>query len=119
MTEGPVIPQAEKGAASFTAEDRAILSTIEDYLEAGLALRNWWKDDGLRGRHQQTFDLERSFNRASSSYGFFSKARVQGRTVAIMGNVQDMLFDRAKTPPQFIEEDTEWTRRQLREFVLR
>jgi hypothetical protein len=119
MTEAPVIPQAEKGAASFTAEDRAILSTVEDYLEAGLALRNWWKDDGIRGRHEQAFDLERSFNRASSSYGFFSKARVQGRTVAIMGNVQDMLFDRAKTPPQLIEAGTEWTRRQLREFVLR
>ena len=118
MTKASAIQECPGSANPLTGEDRAILDTVEQYLAAGLALKNWWKDAGLRGQHEQTFALERSFNRATNSYGFFSQARVQDRTVAIMGNVQDMLFDRAKIPPQLVKQDTEWTRQQLREFVL-
>jgi len=113
------IQPGSKNANALTREDRAILETVEQYLAAGLALKNWWKDAGLRGQKERTFTLERSFNRATSSYGFFSQAQVQDRTVAIMGNVQDMLFDRAKIPSHLARQDTEWTRQQLREFVLR
>ncbi|MGD0568475.1 MAG: hypothetical protein ABSA78_08715 [Candidatus Sulfotelmatobacter sp.] len=119
VTQASAIQPDPKSASSLTGEDRAILDTVEQYLAAGLALKNWWKDAGLRGQKEQTFTLERSFNRATNSYGFFSQAQVQDRTVAIMGNVQDMLFDRAKRPPHMVKQDTEWTRRQLREFVLR
>src|ERR1700719_1849803 len=119
VTQASAIRPGPKSGNSLTDEDRAILNDVEQYLAAGLALKNWWKNVGLRGQQEQTFALERSFNRATSSYGFFSQARVQDRTVAIMGNVQDMLFDRSKIPPQLVKQDTEWTRQQLREFVVR
>jgi len=119
VTQASAKQPGPKSANSLTGEDRLILDTVEQYLAAGLALKNWWKDVGLRGRSEETFVLERSFNRATNSYGFFSQARLQERTVAIMGNVQDMLFDRAKIPPQLVRQDTEWTQQQLREFVLR
>jgi hypothetical protein len=119
VTQVSATQPGPKSATSFTPEDRVILDTVEQYLAAGLALKNWWKDAGVREKKERTFTLERSFNRATSSYGFFDQAQVQDRTVAIMGNVQDMLFDRAKIPPHFAKQDTEWTRQQLREFVLR
>jgi hypothetical protein len=106
-------------AMSLTSEDQAILNSVDQYLAAGLALKSWWKDAELNGEFEQQFELERSFNRAANSYGFFGHALVQDRTVAIMGNVQDMLFDRLKVSAQMAKEDMEWTREQLREFVLR
>jgi hypothetical protein len=119
VTQVSATPPGPKSANALTREDQAILDTVEQYLAAGLALKSWWKDAGLRGQKERTFTLERSFNRATSSYGFFSQAQMQGRAVAIMGNVQDMLFDRAKISPHLARQDTEWTRQQLREFVLR
>jgi hypothetical protein len=119
VTQVSATPLGPKSANGLTREDQAILDTVEQYLAAGLALKNWWKDAGLRGQKERTFTLERSFNRATSSYGFFSQAQMQDRAVAIMGNVQDMLFDRAKISPHLARQDTEWMRQQLREFVLR
>lgn len=112
-------PAASSRNVALTDEDRVILDTVEHYLADGLALHRWWQDAGTLGRHEQRFELQRSFNRASSSYGFFDHAVVQDREEPIMGNVQDMMFDRTKAPAQVAREDVEWSRCQLREFVLR
>jgi hypothetical protein len=104
---------------SLTSTDRNIVNTVEQYLAAGLALKNWWEDAGVDGRFEQRFELERTLNRAATSYGFFARVSVNNRTVPIMGNVQGMLYDRLKAPAQMAQADTEWTKQQLREFVLR
>lgn len=104
---------------SVTNHDRAILDSVEQYLVAGISLKHWWEDRGSRGEYEERFDLERTLNRAANSYGFFGRAVVQDQAVPIMGNVQDMLYDRRKAPAAMAEQDTDWTRQQLREFVLR
>ena len=103
----------------LTKEDQSILNTVDQYLAGGRALKRWWKDAEKRGSFDQRFELERTLNRPSNSYGFFSHATVEGVDVPIMGNVQDMLLDRPKAPAQMEHEEIEWTRAQLREFVLR
>jgi hypothetical protein len=110
---------SRESAMSLTGEDRSILNIVEQYLQAGRALKSWWNNAELEGKQEQEFELERSLNRATRSRGFFGHALVQEQTVAIMGSVQDMLFDRVKIPADLARKDTEWTRQQLREFVLR
>lgn len=104
---------------SLTKEDQAVLDVVEQYLAAGLALKRWWDDPGRDRRFDKRFAMERSLNRTANSYGFFGRATVQDMTVPLMGNVQDMLYDRIKAPAQLAYQDTDCTKQQLREFVLR
>ena len=103
---------------SLTREDRAILNSVGQYLAGGLALKRWWKDAEKQGSFEHRFELERTLNRPSNSYGFFDHATVDNADVPIMGNVQDMLLDRPKAPALMEQVEIEWTREQLREFVL-
>ena len=104
--------------AFLTREDQAILNSVDQYLAGGLALKRWWKDAEKQGKFEHRFELERTLNRPSNSYGFFDHATVEDADVPIMGNVQDMLLDRPKAPALMEQAEIEWTREQLREFVL-
>jgi hypothetical protein len=103
----------------LSSDDQVIIDSVENYLAEGLDLHRWWEDEGAQGRYEKRFELQRSFNRPAGSYGFFARARVHGREMPIMGNVQDMLYDQIKAPAEVAREHIEWTRGQLREFVLR
>jgi hypothetical protein len=104
---------------SPTREEHEILARAERYLEDALALKRWWTDADARGAYQKRFELERTFNRAASSYGFFGEALIAGGTMPVMGNVQDMFYDQPKTPPQMAGDSARWMKEQLREFALR
>ena len=110
---------AEKRGGDLSSEDHAILDGVGRYLADGLDLQRWWEEADASGRYERRFELQRSFHRPSSSFGFFGSAKVQGKQIPVMGNVQDMLYDRIKSPAEVAREHIEWTRQQLREFVLR
>jgi hypothetical protein len=110
--------QNNAGDTFLTREDQAILNSVDQYLAGGLALKRWWKDAEKQGKFEHRFELERTLNRPSNSYGFFDRATVEDADVPIMGNVQDMLLDRPKSPALMEQAEIEWTREQLREFVL-
>jgi hypothetical protein len=99
--------------------DTAILPTIEEYLARGLALKRWWDIIELAGGPSDPFELERSFNQPTRSYGFFSEAPVGGVMLPIMGSVQEMFFDQTRAPASLGLDSAEWMRDQLREFVLK
>jgi hypothetical protein len=101
-----------------TLEDEAILSSVEEYLADALALKRWWEDAEINHGFQEKFDLERTLNRPASSYGFFGEAPVAGKTMRVMGNVQDMVYDQPKVPAQAVSNGAHWMQQQLREFVL-
>jgi hypothetical protein len=115
LTE-PGVPVAN-GAP--TAEEQALIDSAEQYLLDGIALLRWWEDAELRDGFSERFNLQRTFNRPTSSYGFFGDLEVRGSRLPVMGNVQEMMYDYPRVPARLGAGVTSWIRDQLREFVLR
>jgi hypothetical protein len=105
------------GHASVTEKDRAILASVEQYLQDGILLKRWWEQADARG-YRERFELSRNFNRPDSSYGFFDEISLPEGTIPIMGNVQEMFYDQPRVPREMRGPAIEWLQLQLREFVL-
>jgi hypothetical protein len=97
---------------NLTDEDRAILASVDSTLADGSALLRWWRRIHAAGSYAQRFPLIRTFNVPDDSFAFFDQAPLPGRTIPVMGTVEDMLYDQARgsAPAQ--------VRDELREFVL-
>jgi hypothetical protein len=108
----------DQATAALTSDDQAILDRVERYLADGLALKRWWDAEGTAGRFDQRFELTRTLNRPSESFGFFSQTQVEGSSMPLMGNVQDLFFDQPKVSAAMKSENAAWLQQQLREFVL-
>jgi hypothetical protein len=112
--------EAQRGGAGarLTDDDRLILDRVEGALADGRALKRWW-DSKYPDGFAQRFELERVFNRPDSSFGFYDEIRLDRGALPIMGNFQEMFYDRIRTPANLSREASAWMRDQLREFVLR
>lgn len=104
--------------APLSAQDQAIVDLVEDALADGQALKQWW-DRTYPDRFAERFELERVFNRPVSSFGFFDEVQLSRGPLKVMGNFQDMFYDRPRTPTSQNAEAARWMRDQIREFVLR
>lgn len=102
---------------AFTDWDCLILDRVEDALADGRALKHWWERTYPNG-FAEKFELERAFNRPDSSFGFFDQITLDSGSLPIMGNFQDMFYDRPRTPSNLNREASVWMRDQIREFVL-
>ncbi len=110
-------PVGNWGPVVLTDHDRAILERVEDALADGAEMKRWWErtyPDGFA----EKFDLERVFNRPADSFGFFDQVRLTSRMLPVMGNFQEMFYDRPRTPANLNRQAAEWMRDQIREFVL-
>src|SRR4026209_2330445 len=76
----------------FTAEEQEIIDSAEQYLEDGIRLLRWWEAAEVHSSFSERFDLQRTYNQAASSYGFFGTLDVRGRSLPIMGNIQEMVY---------------------------
>jgi hypothetical protein len=110
-TSGAPTPEAQ--------QDAQALSSVPEYLARGLALKQWWDDVERSGGPKTTFPLERSYNRATRSYGFYGEAPVAGAIMPVMGNVQEMFYDQPKGPESLGTGSAIWMAAQIREYVLR
>jgi hypothetical protein len=81
-------------------------------------LKQWWEQTDTTNTYTERFEEALTFNRPDTSFGFFDHAPVNGRRMAVMGNVQDMLYDQPKALGGQIEAADQWMRDQVREFVL-
>ena len=114
------VASVEADETELTAEDLAILSTVERSLEGGLDLLAWYEQARASNGFDAVFPLERTFNRPGSSFGFFGTASLPDRDpLPVMGNVQRMFYDTARVPPDLHDRATDWMHQQMREFVLR
>lgn len=107
------------GGDALTDDDYQIIDRVEQYLDDGLALKRWWDRRGAGGDFATRFELTRAFNQPELSFGFFDEARVGGKSMPIMGNLQEMLFDQPRVPRRDSGAAAEWMREQVREFALR
>jgi len=104
-------------AAAHTPAHNLVLPEVQEYLTRGLALRRWWDEIEKKGGPQNTFPIERSFNRPTRSFGFFDEVEVQGKMLPVLGDVQEMFYDQVRAPAG--HEHSELTLAQMREFVMK
>src|SRR5947209_5316237 len=103
---------AGQAGTGLTDEDRAVLARVDGALADGVALLRWWRRTDAAGAYARRFPLVRTFNVPDESFAFFDEAPLPGRTLPVMGIVEDMLYDQPKTS------GPEKVRDELREFVL-
>lgn len=101
-------------------EEERLLEGVEESLVRGRELLAWWRRVAPVDGFAQRFELGRTFDEPDVSFGFFDETTVGGRAMPIMGNFQQMFYDRPKTPPaRGATLSAEWMRDQMRRFVLR
>jgi hypothetical protein len=110
---------AQRSPDPLTAEDRSIVELAPEFLGRGIALQRWWERTSASDGFAQRFELARTFNPVDTGFGFFDQIQVAGRSLPVLGNFQEMFYDRPKVPRQEQRQAAEWMRDQVREFVLR
>jgi hypothetical protein len=121
MTTGAQIKIVEVGdsdSPTLTEHDRAVINRAAGALADGLELKRWW-DRTYPDGFAQKFDLERIYNRPAESFGFFDQVELDHGVLPVMGNFQEMFYDRPRTPANLNRQAAEWMRDQIHEFVLR
>ncbi len=102
----------------LSAEDRSIVDSAPEFLARGIVLRRWWEQTRARDSFACRFELARTFNPADTSFGFFDQVTAPGLGLPVMGNFQEMFYDRPKVPHADHRRAADWMRKQVREFVL-
>jgi len=118
-TNRPVGVAASPSSSAAAAEEESVLDTAERYLADGIALLRWWERTDAAGSYRSRFDLERTYNRADSSFGFFDETEVRGTRMKLMGSVQELMYDNPRVPPAAGTTAPGWVRDQVRAFMLR
>jgi len=106
-------------AAAAAVTDAELLGEVEGALARGRQLHRWWRATEAADAYRERFEVVRTFNRPDRGFAFFDQAPVDGAEVPVMGDVEDLFFDRPKAPPGDPAATAEWTRRQVRRFALR
>ncbi len=112
----PTTSPAQEGLSEV---ERDHLRAVDLYLERGQELVRWWRRARQNDRFERRFELASTYNRPDSSFGFFDESSVGGSPMPIMGNFQEMQFDRVKVPAAQRAESANWIQQQIRQFVLR
>jgi len=103
----------------MTEEDQQILSSLDGFLSDGRALKSWWDDAYTSDGFSERFDLVHTLHRPEKSFGFFGKANLEsGNTMPVMGVRDELFYDQPKAAGDSQTTMVEWTRDQIREFVL-
>ena len=105
-------------AATLTDEDRLLLDSVDRFLADGKALKKWWEQAEANDGFTEQFDLVHTFRRPERSAGFFGDAPLEGRSMPVMGVVDEVFYDRPKAEEKARTKMAEWMRDQVREFVL-
>ena len=103
----------------MTAEDQAILDSLEGFLSDGRAMKAWWDEAYVSSGFSERFDLVHTLHRPEKSFGFFGKVPLGRGPMAVMGVRDELFYDRPKLMGASQTEGAEWMRDQIREFVLR
>jgi hypothetical protein len=110
-------------SAELTHHDLKILGEVDRSLANGLELRAWWERTSVTGDFEQRFPTALTINRPDESFAYFDHATVGGKSIPIMGDMQEMFYDNTKIPrgatAKARQDSVEWTRDQLQEYIMR
>lgn len=107
-----------QNGVELTDEDRLILDSLDGFYADGLALKKWWEQAEAADGFTDTFEVVYTLNRPDSSRGFFGEAPLDRGTMPVMGVVDEVFYDQPKAAAAWSEAAAQWTRDQIREFVL-
>lgn len=98
--------------------ERQALAQVDSSLQAGLELKRWWDERAADDyRFADRFETVCTHNRPDESFAFFDSAPTGDGPLAVMGDLQNLFFDRVRSP--LVPETTEGMAQQLRRFALR
>jgi hypothetical protein len=100
-------------------DPESVLQQIDEYLAKGRALRDWWVRTYAANSFARKFKLTSTFNRPDESFGFFDEVPYGKDSLRVMGNYQEMLYDRIRGPAKLAPDLAGWIHEQVRQFVLR
>ena len=123
---------AEDNASGVLSDqEHSLVDRVERALSNGMDLKRWWDNAEASESYDGRFELSRSQYSPDSSFGFFGEATVDHKPMPVMGNVQEMFYDRPKLPreataPAEQRADDKltvgtyphWLNDQVREYVL-
>ncbi|MEO7652687.1 MAG: hypothetical protein ABIZ80_19685 [Bryobacteraceae bacterium] len=116
--EGRVDPES----AELDDNDHLILSQVEHSLENGRQLRTWWVRTNEANSYEEKFETATTLNRPGTSFAFLDHAELNGKNVAVLGDMQEMFYDNVKMsagdPDVAKGAVVEFTRKQLQEYIL-
>src|SRR5262249_58116065 len=75
--------------------DLKILTNVDKNLADAVQLKQWWEKTHSDNSYSKQFQLVRTFHRPNYGVGFFDNVTLGGKPTAVMGLVQEMLYDRA------------------------
>src|SRR5262249_55978070 len=92
-----------------------ILTNVDQNLADAVRLKQWWEKTHSDNSYSKQFQLVRTFHRPNYGVGFFDTVTLGGKPTAVMGLVQEMLYDRADSEVDTVIAELQ---KQFREFVL-
>jgi hypothetical protein len=113
------VPERRAEPVARNIVEQSVLDSAERFLRDGIALCRWWTETDACNGYAERFELQRTFNRADSSFGFFDETTLGGVPVPLMGSVQEMRYDNPRIPFSTGGPVAHWIRDQVRAFVLR
>lgn len=110
--------KAREGDYQPTEAEQYALDHVPQAYRNGLELERWWERKAATDSFTEKFELVRETNIPAHDYGYLDTAVIDGKSVAVFGDVQEQFFDQPKEVPAGGEAPASWSD-QLREFVLR
>ncbi|HVS82133.1 MAG TPA: hypothetical protein VHE60_10405 [Pyrinomonadaceae bacterium] len=98
--------------------DLAILGEVDGSLADGLQLKAWWELTNSMNSYADKFPTALAFNRPDISFAFFDQAPLNGQMLPVLGDLQNLFYDRPKSPEPATSAAAEWMRDQVREFAF-
>ena len=83
-------------SAELNDYDRRILAEVENSLRNGRRLREWWKVANKANSYKEKFETAVTLHQPGKSFAFLDDAEVNGKTLPVMGDMQEMFYDHVK-----------------------
>lgn len=108
----------QAGSDALNDEDLAILSEVDISLANGLQLKAWWEQTNSTNSYSDRFPTVLTVNRPDVSFAFFDRAPLNGQMLPVLGDLQNLFYDKPKSPEAVVPAAAEWMRDQVREFAF-
>src|SRR5690242_2684638 len=88
--------QIDQASSALTDDDLAVLSEVDSSIAKGLQLKAWSEKTHAVDSYSYRFPTALTLNRPDLSFAFLDEAPMNDRMMPVMGDFQDLFYDRIK-----------------------